>query len=134
MFKILIIDDNIKLRKRIRRILISKLPFSSVAEASDETETFSEIEKKRPDLVIMDIRLACENGLDLTRKIKIRYPLIPIAINTNNDSPEYKSAAIQVGADHFLSKASNTIIDLVSLAEVIFLMGSEDTSNTYECG
>ncbi|MGD8765503.1 MAG: response regulator [Desulfobacteraceae bacterium] len=134
MFKILIIEDNIKLRKRIKRILISKLPFLSVAEASDETEAFSEIEKKRPDLVIMDIRLAGENGLDLTKKIKMRYPFIPIVINTNNDSPEYKTAAVQVGADYFLSKTSNTINDLVSLAESIFLMGSEDTSNSYECG
>ena len=134
MFKILIIEDNIKLRKRIKRILISKLPFLSVAEASDETETFSEIKKKRPDLIIMDIRIAGENGLDLTKKIKKRYPFIAIAINTNNDSPEYKTAAVQVGADYFLSKTSNTINDLLSLAESIFLMGSEDTSNTYECG
>jgi DNA-binding NarL/FixJ family response regulator len=134
MFKILIIEDNIKLRKRIKRILISKLPFLSVEEASDETEAFSEIEKKQPDLVIMDIRLAGENGLDLTKKIKMRYPFIPIVINTNNDSPEYKTAAVQVGADYFLSKTSNTINDLVSLAESIFLMGSEDTSNSYECG
>jgi DNA-binding NarL/FixJ family response regulator len=132
MFKILIIEDNIKLRKRIKKILISKLPFLSVAEASDENETFSEIEKKRPDLVMIDIRLAGENGLDLTKKIKMQYPSIPIAINTNNDSPEYKTAAVQVGADYFLSKKSNTINDLVSLAESIYLRESEDTSKTYE--
>ena len=134
MFKILIVEDNIKLRKRIIGILISKLPFLSVAEASDETETISEIEKKRPDLIIMDIRIAGENGLDLTKKIKMRYPFIPIAINTNTESPEYKTASIQAGADYFLSKTSNTINDLVSLAESIFLKRSEDTSKTYDCG
>lgn len=123
MFNILIIEDDIKLRQRINKILISKLPLLSIAEASDEKETFSEIEKKRPDLVIMDIRLAGENGLNLTKKIKGRYPFIPIAINTNNDSAEYKTAAVQVGADYFLSKKSNTIYDLVSLAESIFFTG-----------
>jgi len=131
---ILIIEDDIKLRQRINKILISKLPLLSIAEASDEKETFSEIEKKRPDLVIMDIRLAGENGLNLTKKIKGRCPFIPIAINTNNDSAEYKTAAAQVGADYFLSKKSNTIYDLVSLAESIFLRESEDTSKTYKCG
>jgi len=134
MFNILIIEDDIKLRQRINKILISKLPLLSIAEASDEKETFSEIEKKRPDLVIMDIRLAGENGLNLTKKIKGRCPFIPIAINTNNDSAEYKTAAAQVGADYFLSKKSNTIYDLVSLAESIFLRESEDTSKTYKCG
>jgi len=133
MLKTLIIEDNIKLRKRIKKILISKLPFLSVAEASDEKETFLEMGKKRPDLVIMEIRLASENGLNLIQKIKARYPLIPIAINTNNDSPEYKTAAVRVGADYFLSKNSNTINDLVSLAESIFIR-NENNTLTYERG
>ena len=134
MFRILIVEDNIKLRRRIKRILMSKLPFLSVAEASDEKETFSEIEKKRPDLVVMDIQLAAESGLNLTKKIKMRYPDIPVAINTNNDSPEYENAAVEVGADYFLSKKSNTINDLALLAESIFLKKSEVKINTYECG
>jgi DNA-binding NarL/FixJ family response regulator len=134
MFKILIVEDNIKLRRRIKRILVSKLPGLSVAEASDEKETFSEIEKKIPELVIVDIRLAGENGLNLIKKIKARYPLIPIAINTINDSIEYKTAAVRVGADYFLSKKSNTINDLASLAESIFLKKSEDHTLTYELG
>jgi len=121
MLNILIIEDNIKLRQRIKSILIAKLSFLSVAEASDEKEAFSEIEKNRPDLVIMDIQLAAENGLHLTKMIKMRYPSIPIAINTNNDSPEYKTAAIEVGAEYFLSKKSNTINDLALLARSIFL-------------
>ena len=134
MLRILIVEDNIKLRKRIKRILISKLPFLIVVEASDEKETFLEIEKKRPDLVILDIHLAAENGLDLTKKIKMRYPDIPVAVNTNNDSPEYQAAAVKIGADFFLSKKSNTINDLALLAESIFLKNSEVTSKTYQCG
>ena len=134
MIKILIIDDNIKLRKRIKRILISKLSFISVAEASDEKEAFLEIEKKTPDLVFMDIQLAGESGLDLTKKIKLRYPTIPIAINTNNDSPEYKTAAGQVGADYFLSKISNTINDLVLLTESVFSGECQNTRGTFKYG
>ena len=133
MLRILIIEYNIRLRKRIKKILISKLPFLSVTEASDEKETFSEIEKKRPDLIIMDIRLAGESGLGLTKKIKMRYPFIPIAINTNNDSPEYKNAAVRMGADYFLSKRSNTINELVLLAEYIWLKNHQDTNKNYEC-
>ena len=134
MFKILIVEDDIKLRQRIKKILKSKLPLFSIAEASDEKETFSEIERKQPNLVILDIRLAGGLGLKLTKKIKRRYPFIPITINTNNDSAEYKAAAVQVGADYFLSKKSNTINDLVSLAESVSLRKAEDTGKTCECG
>ena len=120
MLNILIIDDNIKLRRQIKRILVSTLPFLRIAEASDEREAFLEIEKHRPQLVIMDIHLAAENGLTLTKMIKTQYPFIPIAINTSNDTPEYKSAADEVGAEYFLSKKTNTINDLAGLAESIY--------------
>ena len=126
MFNILIIDGNIRLRKRIKNILLSKLPFLSVAEASDEKETFSEIEKTQPTLIIMDIHLAGAHGLNLTKKIKMRFPLMPVAINTNNDTPEYKTASVQVGADYFLSKKTNTINDLMSLVESIYFGKSGD--------
>jgi DNA-binding NarL/FixJ family response regulator len=124
MFSILIVEDSIILRKRIRKILLSKFPSLNIAEASNENSAFFEIRKNPPTLVIMDIRLAGNSGLNLAKKIKDRYPLIPIAINTNHDSPEYKNAAIQAGVDYFLSKKSNSINDLVSLTQSICLKRS----------
>jgi DNA-binding NarL/FixJ family response regulator len=127
---ILIVEDNIKLSKRIKNILLSKFPFLNIAEASNEDKAFFEISKKQPILVIMDIRLADDNGLHLAKKIKDQYPLIPVAINTNHDSPEYKNAAIKAGVDYFLSKKSNSINDLVSLTQSICFMGAEKIGNT----
>jgi DNA-binding NarL/FixJ family response regulator len=129
MFSILIVEDSIILRKRIKKILLSKFPSFNITEASDENNAFSEIRKNPPALVIMDIRLAGNSGLNLVKKIKNRYPLIPIAINTNHDSPEYKNAAIQAGVDYFLSKKSNSINDLVSLAQSIYLKKAEKIGN-----
>ena len=134
VLRILIIEENIKLRKRIKRILISKIPVLDIAEASDETETFFEIARKQPDLVVMDIRLTGENGLAIINKIKKRYPAIPIAVNTNNDSPEYESAAIDAGANYFYSKNTNTINDLVSLARSIFLKDFEGSVSACQRG
>jgi DNA-binding NarL/FixJ family response regulator len=54
----------------------------------------------------MDLRLPGENGLELTKKIKAQYPGIIIVILTNYDLPEYREAAYQCGADHFVSKDS----------------------------
>jgi DNA-binding NarL/FixJ family response regulator len=130
MCRILIVEDNIKLSKWIKNILLSKFPFLNIAEASNEDKAFFEISKKQPILVIMDIRLADDNGLHLAKKIKDQYPLIPVAINTNHDSPEYKNAAIKAGVDYFLSKKSNSINDLVSLTQSICFMGAEKIGNT----
>jgi two-component system response regulator YesN len=125
MFSILIVEDNIKLRKRIKKILLSKCPSLNIEEASDENKAFSEIRKKKPVLVIVAIRLAGDNGLHLAKKIKDQYPHISVAINTNHDSPEYKTAAVQAGVDYFLSKKSNSINDLVSLTQSICLKRAE---------
>jgi DNA-binding NarL/FixJ family response regulator len=130
MSSILIVEDNIKLRKRIKKILLSKFPSLNIEEASDQNKTFSEIKKKQPILVIMAIRLAGDNGLHLAQKIKDQYPHISVAINTNHDSPEYKTAAVKVGVDYFLSKKSNSINDLISLIQSICLRRAEKIGNT----
>jgi len=54
----------------------------------------------------MDLRLPGENGLELTKKIKAQYPDIIVVIVTNYDVPEYRKAAFESRADHFISKDS----------------------------
>ena len=68
-----------------------------------------------PDIVFMDIQLPGENGLELTKKIKMIYPDVTVIILTGYDLPEYRQAARQSEADHFVSKDSqpSDILDLV---------------------
>jgi YesN/AraC family two-component response regulator len=96
--------------------MISKLPSLKISEATDGKETMMILSGETPDLILMDISLPGENGIILTGKIKKKYPDICIAINTNYDSFEYRDAAIEVGADYFLSKKSNSINDLIQIA------------------
>lgn len=103
--KILIVDDNSILRETTRRILESKFPALRVFEAEDGKEAFTQIHNHLPDLILMDIGLPGENGLKLTRKIKDLYPKIIIIIFTNYDLPEYREAALDSGAEFFLSKS-----------------------------
>jgi DNA-binding NarL/FixJ family response regulator len=104
--KLLIVDDNSVLRETTRSILESYFPLLRIFEAVDGKEALNEIHDHSPDLVLMDIRLPGENGLELTRKIKAKYPKIVIVIFTNHDLPEYREAAFQNGAEFFLSKSS----------------------------
>ena len=120
MLKILIVEDNIKLRKKIKEILESRLSFVRITEAGDGKKTFTEIEKYHPDVIFMDIKLSRENGLKLTEKIKKQYPQIIIVINTSYDSPEYRGAVLKLGAEYFLSKKTNNITDIVVLVESIY--------------
>lgn len=116
---ILIVEDNIGLRKMMKDILVAELHFATIAEASNVKETFIEISKKLPDIIIMDLKLKKENGLKLTKLIKEKHPQIIIAINTNYDSLEYRKAAQQKGADVFLSKKTNNVGDIIALTKFV---------------
>jgi len=116
---ILIVEDNIGLRKMMKDILVAELHFATIAEASNVKETFIEISKKLPDIIIMDLKLKKENGLKLTKLIKEKHPQIMIAINTNYDSLEYRKAAQQKGADVFLSKKTNNVGDIIALTKFV---------------
>jgi len=119
MFKLLILENDNKLRRRIKAILELRLPFVKITEASNSEEAFKHIKQHKPDFILMDICLKKENGLDLVKKIKYVYPHTVITINSNRDSPEYRAEAVHKGADYFLSKTTNTIQDLFELVESI---------------
>lgn len=129
MYNIMVVENDIKLRQRIKAILEFKLPFVSVIEASDMEQTLKRIKLHPPEFIIVDIRLAKENGLVLAKKIKKKYPGIIITINSNYDSPEYQAEAQKIGADYFLSKKTNTIQDLLKLVQSIHSGGNGLLSN-----
>ena len=101
---IILVEDNTKLRKKIKAILKSAYPSLEIGEASGEKEVLNKIKTKQPEFMIIDISLSSGDGLQLTQKVKKNYPDITIAINTDYDSPEYHAAAMNFGADYFLSK------------------------------
>ncbi|MFC1814023.1 response regulator [Thermodesulfobacteriota bacterium] len=68
-------------------------------------------------MLVMDIRLQKENGLHLTKKIKNSFPQRCVTIHSIYDSPEYRRIAKYAGEDHFLSKRSNSINDMITLIE-----------------
>jgi DNA-binding NarL/FixJ family response regulator len=90
-----------------------------IIEAENGEETMKQVGANPPDLIFMDIKLPGENGLELTGKIKAKYPDVTVIVLTSYDSPEYREAAARVKADHFLSKGSSSKEAILALAESI---------------
>jgi len=116
---IMIVDDNPLLRTTIKGIFKASFPTVVISEAFSSETMWHIINDQFPDLIIMDIKLAEENGLELTREIKAKHPDIVIAIFTNHDSPEYRQKAGICGAEFFLSKLDCKAQDLTILASNI---------------
>jgi CheY-like chemotaxis protein len=116
-FRILIVDDNDFFRQTLKTTLQVSFPTIDIDEAADGGKALEKIDAFHPDLIFMDIQLPGENGLKLTKKIKLAHPNIPILILTINDIPEYREVASQYGADRFLDKASLNQMGLEELVK-----------------
>ncbi len=121
MFTTMLVEDNSSFRQVVKNDLQSQFPSMNIIEAGDGVEAFQKIDSHLPNLIFMDIKLPGENGLELTRKIKARYPDIIIIILTSHDLPEYREAATQCKADYFLSKGSMTAGEIFKLVKSILL-------------
>lgn len=115
MLKTLIVEDNATFRQSLKELLRTRFPSMPVEEAADGEEALQRIDAIVPDIIFMDIKLPGENGLQITKKIKAKYPEIRVIILTYYDLPEHREAAFQCGANHFLSKGTSTqeIVDLI---------------------
>lgn len=115
----LIIEDNAIFRQSLKEMLCNAFPSMLIEEAKNGKEALKKIEVHTPDLIFMDVRLPRASGITLTKKIKTAHPNIIIAVLTSYDLPEYRNAALQSGANHFLSKSSSTRKHIIELVESI---------------
>jgi DNA-binding NarL/FixJ family response regulator len=104
--KTLIVEDNANYRRVLKDSLQTLFPSMVIHEATEGNEALERVVTFRPELIFMDIRLPGENGLQLTERIKTRYPDTKVVILTSYDSLEYREAAIRCGANCFMSKDS----------------------------
>ena len=117
MFRILLVEDDQHFRKILKQELNGWFPSIVVEEASDGKEAMEKTESFSPRIIFMDIRLPDESGLQLTKRIKEKYPTINIVMLTSHDLPEYRQAAMQCGASHFFVKGTSNGIEIKSLVE-----------------
>lgn len=105
MFKLLIVDYNVGFRQVLSELVSRHFPAALVEEAYDGEHVLARVEVTRPNMIIMDIDLPGDNGLEVTRKIKDRYDRTVIVILSSYDFPEYRHEAFRSGADCFIAKS-----------------------------
>jgi DNA-binding NarL/FixJ family response regulator len=115
MPKALLVEDSAIFRTLLKEALQSRFPSMEILEAADGEGAMQIINVSLPDLIFMDIKLPGENGLDLTARIKAKYPAVIVIILTSYDTPEYREAAVKAKADHFLAKGSSSKEGILSL-------------------
>lgn len=100
--KLLIVEDNLAMRRMIRR-LVADLA-DEISECGDGAEAVALYPALQPDWVLMDIEMQHLNGLAATRQIKADFPAARIVIVTNYNDATLREAAAQAGASGYVLK------------------------------
>jgi DNA-binding NarL/FixJ family response regulator len=103
---VLLVDDHIVLLEGMSRIIEIEEDMKIVGQATNGSEAVSMVEKRRPDVVIMDINMPKMDGLQATYRIKKLSPQTQVLILTMFDKEEYLFKVIKAGASGYLLKDS----------------------------
>ena len=99
-----IVDDDKSIRWVLEKTLArEQTPFKSFASASEALAQL-DANGEPPQVLVSDIRMPGESGLDLLRKVKERYPTLPVIIMTAYSDLDSAVAAFQGGAFEYLPK------------------------------
>ena len=112
MIKVLIADDQELIRESLKIVLGANEDMEVTGIAENGEQVLSEIKKKKPNVILMDIRMP---GIECTRLVKEKYPDIYIIVLTTFDDDEYIFGALKYGASGYLLKG----ISMKNLAEAI---------------
>ncbi|HZU18609.1 MAG TPA: response regulator transcription factor [Candidatus Dormibacteraeota bacterium] len=102
--RVMLVDDHEVVRSGLRAMLEAAGDIRVVAEAGTVAEAVAEAERVRPDLVVMDVRLADGSGIEATREIRTRRPETRVLMLTSFADDEALFASIMAGASGYVLK------------------------------
>lgn len=116
--RVLVVDDHTMVREGLANMINSDERLVVVAEAADGLKAILAVEEHAPDVILMDLNMPRMNGIEATREIRRRWPLVAIVgLSVQSDSATAKSM-IDAGAARFLSKAGDTEQMIATICEL----------------
>ncbi len=104
MIRVLLVDDHELVRTGFRRILEGDSGIEIAGEAKSGEEALQQVQKLKPDLVLMDINMPGIGGIEATRKIKRLYPETQVIAVTIHSRAPFPEQLHEAGAMGYVSK------------------------------
>jgi DNA-binding NarL/FixJ family response regulator len=104
--RILLVDDHIVVRAGYRRFLEQESDCQVIGEASSGEEAYLLLQSLQPDVVILDLSMPGQGGLSVLRRIKLRWPLLPVLVFSMHDNLPFVVQALRAGATGYITKSS----------------------------
>lgn len=106
--KLMLADDHVLMREGIKKLLEFDGSIEVVTEASDGEECIFKLKKYKPQILLLDINMPKMNGLEVLEEIKRQGIDVKVLILTLYNDVEYLLKAIEIGANGYISKESES--------------------------
>ena len=115
--KLLVVDDHEITRVGLG-LLLEGTDLKVAGEATNAAEALEKVEKMKPDVVVLDIRMEGGDGLNALGRIKLDHPDLPIVLFSAYDNPTYIARAVALGASGYVLKSAprKRLIEALTIA------------------
>jgi len=104
MIRIAIVDDHALIRAGLREFFADQADFTVVAEATNGREALDIVRKTEVDVIVLDISMPDQSGIDALVAIKARAPDLPVLILSGFPEAHYATTLLRQGASGYLNK------------------------------
>ena len=116
--RVVVVDDHTLVRQGIVGLLASQSDIEVVGQAGNAREAMALIASVAPDVVLMDIAMPGQSGLDATREIRDRFPAVEVLVVTIHDREDYLFQALRAGAAGYVLKGAE-VQDLLEAVRTV---------------
>jgi DNA-binding NarL/FixJ family response regulator len=116
--RVLLVDDHPLLREGLRELLRPETDFEVCGEAGSIAAAASAIAELEPDVMVVDLTLGGEDGVDLVTLAAQRFPKLRILVLSMHDEALYAERLLQLGAHGYLMKHESAPVLLAALRKV----------------
>ncbi|MEP7358669.1 MAG: response regulator transcription factor [Anaerolineales bacterium] len=105
--RVLVVDDHAVVRLGLKTLIGDQPGLEVAGEAGSAAEALEAVARLRPDVVLMDIRMPGESGLEATRQIMEQFPATKVVMLTSFADDELLMRAIRAGAVGYVLKQAD---------------------------
>ncbi|MDP3717517.1 MAG: response regulator transcription factor [Acidobacteriota bacterium] len=115
--RIIVVDDSETFRRSVKRHLAEDPAVEIVGEAADGDAALLEIDRLRPDVVLLDLYMPTIDGFSVLRHVKKHFASIRVIVLTSDASADVRQRCMTLQADAVIDKGDTGLLVLPTLWE-----------------
>ncbi len=104
--RIILVDDHAAVRAGYKRFIDSESDMIVVGEAGNADQAFALLKTTTCDALVLDISMPGQSGLELIKRVRLKWPKLALVVLSMHDSPVVASKALEQGARAYVTKSS----------------------------